>query len=527
MPKGPRKRDLTFYLLKTEVGSLDDAISDPGQLEVFDLADAVPFEARLYVRPSHQTPPWWAGFLAQGVGPLAGLFNANCSAALVLAAAGRRFALTFGYGRNLLVLDAFVREFGLRCALNTVDPQTLRSVDARTFEELSVMTRSQTSRATGLENFRISQAQDILRAVSGQPRDKDFGSRITGADAAKVTYVPVLSDLSAKCEALLAAYESEAYKARFAFIDQLRAVRDPVVVELLNNDVVRRLRERDYGSLHLAPPDVVETQEIDGFVFGGLEEEPSTDLDVTHYRDLLGDDAPLSVAEIRRQKVGVVYSSGAEPHYRWKLFDCIVAEIPEGESLYVLSAGMWYQVEPAFAAGIGDQVQARVTSAETLPHAGGTETEPSYNQRAAASSGMHLLDGRLVTPSGAQTPIEFCDLMSSERRLIHLKRRSRSSTLSHLFSQGVVSAETFLRDRTFRLALAKRLADDGLGQAASLIPDERPEPRDWEVVFGIIGGAAKGWPRSLPFFTQLNFKIQADRLQDLGYRVYLAHVPVQ
>jgi uncharacterized protein (TIGR04141 family) len=94
-----------------------------------------------------------------------------------------------------------------------------------------------------------------------------------------------------------------------------------------------------------------------------------------------------------------------------------------------------------------------------------------------------------------------------------------------LFAQGVISAETFLRDPTYRAALTARLQELGRDAAVPLIPADRPEPRDWEIVFAILGAAAGEGPRSLPFFSQLNFTIAAERLDMLGFHVSLRLVP--
>jgi uncharacterized protein (TIGR04141 family) len=70
------------------------------------------------------------------------------------------------------------------------------------------------------------------------------------------------------------------------------------------------------------------------------------------------------------------------------------------------------------------------------------------------------------------------------------------------------------------------LREVGLEGAAAVVTEEQPTPRDWEVVYAVIGGPSQGWPRSLPFFSQLNFKIAAERLAALGYGVSLVHVPI-
>lgn len=50
---------------------------------------------------------------------------------------------------------------------------------------------------------------------------------------------------------------------------------------------------------------------------------------------------------------------------------------------------------------------------------------------------------------------------------------------------------------------------------------------EWEVVYAILGVAAGDAPTSLPFFSQLNFKIAAERLDSLGFRVSLRLVPLE
>jgi uncharacterized protein (TIGR04141 family) len=281
---------------------------------------------------------------------------------------GRILALTFGYGRNLLALDAFERDFGLRVALNTIDPQTLRSVDARTFEELTVMTRSQTSRASSLENFRISPVEDILKAITGTPRDSAFGSRITGADAAKVTYVPELMTLADKASSLLVAYESDFYKERFGFIDELRGVRDPGKINKLNDTILEVLNGDELGSLHLAPPDIVDLQEIDGFIYDGMSSDTFVDLDVERYRELASGRL-LTIELLRKSKIGVTYRGAGVPHLRWSAYDCLVAEVREADRLFVLSAGTWYEVASDFAARVANDVAERLGDPNLLPPA--------------------------------------------------------------------------------------------------------------------------------------------------------------
>jgi Family of unknown function (DUF6119) len=62
---------------------------------------------------------------------------------------------------------------------------------------------------------------------------------------------------------------------------------------------------------------------------------------------------------------------------------------------------------------------------------------------------------------GGRSSIEICDLLSSEKAFVHVKAKTKSSTLSHLFAQGLNSAQAF-RDRGFR-GLAHVQCPDSVG----------------------------------------------------------------
>jgi uncharacterized protein (TIGR04141 family) len=526
MPR-PRRRDLTFYLVKPEVTAFDEVLPPGPGVQLFDTIDVgLPYMGRLVVKAPSSSVPWWAGWLRTSFVSIGELRNASNQAALLLTSpSGRIFVVTFGYGRNLMALDAFQRDFGLRVALNVIEPDSLKSVDARSFEQLTVSTRSQTSRAAPLDSFRVSRAEDIMKGVTGTPRNADFAKKVTGADAVKLLFVPDLPTLDQKCEELLAAYRADVYLERFAFVDNLRTVRDPERVESLNDRVIASLQTGELGTMHLAPPEVTDIENVESFRYdddGDIREE----LDLGEYCHLLSTtDQEVSLQHLKQAKVGVGYRGNEAVHWLWSVFDCLVAEVRDGDLLYILSGGAWYQVNQAFATQVAEAVATRRAPEGALPAQKVGETEPAYNERAAGLMGFHLLDGCLARPNGATSAIECCDLLSSDRLMVHIKRRSRSSTLSHLFAQGLVAAEVFLRDASFRAALSVRLEELDQPLAAAQIPVERPRADQWTVMFAILSDSPAAPPADLPFFSQLNFKLAAERLEDLSYRVVISLVP--
>lgn len=122
--------------------------------------------------------------------------------------------------------------------------------------------------------------------------------------------------------------------------------------------------------------------------------------------------------------------------------------------------------------------------------------------------------------------IELCDLLTAGGGLIHVKHRGSSSTLSHLFTQGVNSAERLLLDGAFR-AKARALAgaeDSGYGEVLSAT---RPNAAEHEISFVVITRSERDTPLTMPFFSVISLASAAARLQSYGFAVSVAAVREQ
>jgi uncharacterized protein (TIGR04141 family) len=186
----------------------------------------------------------------------------------------------------------------------------------------------------------------------------------------------------------------------------------------------------------------------------------------------------------------------------------------------------WFEVEPAYATRVQTFVTSVSSTALALPNANAGQDEGAYNKAVANGDSVKFafLDCKLIKAYGAATPIEFCDLMSNTCQLIHVKKRSSSATLSHLFSQGSVSADVFLCDADARTEIRSKLTALGKAAHAALIPADRPTPSNYEVVYAVIAKNATVWPPALPFFSAVNLMHHANRIQTLGFKVSLQHV---
>jgi len=516
-------RHLTVLHLKKNIELPTQALKEPSGLWEVELKPASGLDGILFIRsPRKSTPPWVLFLEQETIEPLPDLANTSTAAVLFIRTDDDLLAYCFGRGRAFLRPDSIDFNFGLRVALNAVDPEKLRSLDSRAFEQMTFQTRRQASRATALQSFGFDVTSDLLRSVTGEPRDTNLAVRITGRDALVLDARVDLKDLQAQAKKLVELRESNAYRKDFDWVDDLQVVKAPAVIDALQGNLIERLRDGDTTGMHFATPGVVEYEDVVGYTFSvESDHKMRSDPEVSDYLHALHNGATsVNLAMLKRHQVGLCVADYEEPVTTWAVYKGLVVETEIEGRAYVLSEGEWYVV----ANSLNDAVRTFMVAFEhptiSLPAARTDEDERAYNTRAAKEMQSVLADRQNVKPAGARTPMEFCDLLSPSRQIIHVKPRTSSSTLSHLFAQAFASAEAFLYDHEFRAEVRGKLGNS----VSKLIPVQQPKPQEYEITFAIIGGSTKDWPHSLPFLSKLNFRNTVKRLRRFGYRVSLTHV---
>ncbi len=531
-----KARRLTFYLLRQDVAEFEDALDTEKASVAVDLDPSAGVDGRfVYVQPRPSVPSW-VGFVQPVLADqLGSLRSSSTSALLLLRTSGRIFALTFGYGRSLLDLSKIEYQFGLRVALNRIDPRQIRSLDTKTFEDLVVTTNTQASKSAELPTFGVDVSRDILRAVTGEPRDQSVTKRIAGADSLVMGVKAPVTELPAICDDLLVAFEADDYKTDFGWIDQLSLVRDSASIGALNDLLVEQLRSGATGSTHLAMPEAIDWEDIDGFKIAGTRSHVYDDLDLDEYLDRIGEDrATITVENLKSRYVWVRFGRSGNFDKRWNLYQCLVTEQRINDQLHVLIEGRWFAVSTTLVEEVDAFAAGLIDATVQLPPAHVGEVEADYNARLALSSPQHLLklDARIKRPGGASSGIEFCDVLSDDGDLIHVKRKSRSATLSHLFAQGGVSAATFVNDGIFRTQVREliqaEVPQEALESWLRLVPsaEEAVDRSRYRVTYAVIANSSREGRDWLPFFSKLNLMQQGRQLSTMGFTVAIARVPI-
>jgi uncharacterized protein (TIGR04141 family) len=523
MARPRRLQKLTFSLLK-EGASREDAFRAVDGLSAHVVPPITTQAETLFVHAPPPHAPGWQSYIAPHVrGGLANLFSGGAAAVLLLGVDGRDFAVGFGQSRHLLNDEAFEEDFGLRVVLNTVAPDRLRSVDAKNIDETTMHTRLDLSRESSFSTFGLDVTHDLVRAVTGTPTDETLAHRFTGADALGVSTRTQLPELPQLGHRLLEAFGSDDYKRNFDFIDYLRPEKKPSRISELNNVLLHALNRREIDDLHLAAPEPLDWMEILGFRFtsdGGAAADVDPDPRISRYLSSVAG-RELDLDDLKSDRMVAIRAADHRPLADWSIFKCVVYQVDLDDDMYVLSAGRWFRV----SRGCKERVYGDVADLRQfvgLPDADPKTNEDAYNRKAAVSLGALCLDQQFVYDGGPDK-MEICDILTPAGGMIHVKQRGSSSTLSHLFAQGVNAAERMLSDAEFRRQ-ARHVVRNADPAFADVIAEGRPDPSALEVTFAVITRSQRETPLTLPFFSVLSLRTAVQRLRALGCPVSVAPV---
>lgn len=335
MARKPKLQKLTISLLKEGLGR-EDAFREAASPMGHRVGALDPDVDSLFVDAISPHSPSWITYLARHTATeLEGLFTASASAVLLIEASNRLFAVTFGQGRHLLNQDNVEQDFGLRVVLNTVAPDQLKSVDAKTIDETTVHTRRDVSRDSAFSAFGLDPSRDLLRALTGTPQDSTLAERLTGADALGIQTRAQVPELSGLAERLLTAFEAEDYKEHFDFIDHLRPEKSASRLAKLEEKLVDALSSREIGDVHLAAPEVLDWIDVAGFGFSSGGNDIHNDPRISVYLDShsTGD---IDIKALKADRLEALRASDDGMMASWPIYRCVVYQVELDGLLYIL-----------------------------------------------------------------------------------------------------------------------------------------------------------------------------------------------
>ncbi len=521
----PKKtsRALSIYFIKDKFVEVNKIVKldDCEPAVAIQLAGAT--SATLFVKKTAANPPKWASLFEKSVEKnLIKTWKVpSVSAVLLLVVEKTRYAVTFGQGgRFLLHDDTWEERFGLLTTLKSVDADTLRCVDVQSLDAIQSQSRIQTGQEATTDQFGLNVEQDMLKAVVGSPIIQELGNRMTGSDALSVSVKMNLADLPELLKSYKAQYDKELNPGLHEWINNIAPVKNTGLIQELENELDKQISGRKLENLWLAIPELIKWDAVAGFAFSGEKDVIHPDVSYPVFIETLKETRP-SVEILKSKKVFCVNEDFGRVEQSWTVYRCLYAEVDYKSQKYILNDAKWYCVDSSFLKRTQSAYGRLPKSKLDLPtYKGNGEGQYNIEAEAASAETLQLLDQKNIVHGGGRSQIEVCDLISINGELIHVKIYSKSSVLSHLFAQGLVSGQLIQMDSEFR---EKVIAKLNPAFKHLLSKDQSPDKGSFTIVYGIISDT-EGDDLRLPFFSQVNVNNTAKILSGMGYKVELLKI---
>lgn len=448
----------------------------------------------------------------------------------------RWMAVCFGMGYHALQPDKIEPNFGTIVALNKIGQDLIRSIDTKRPEDATIQTRTQNSKKGDIFDFGVDTNRIILHSITGETDDKSFATTLTGSEGLSINTEVDYNSVARKCQAIYDAYLLKDYETRAPWYGKILPVKDQIKIDALNTKLVAMLNNRDgEHSVHMAPPDIVDFQDIEKFRYAGQnlksnrKKEASDgfdELDIDDFISRIQDGETITLELLNKSDVQVSCGDNGKFRKKWSVYKCMVCEIQaDGDDsvLYVLSNGEWYAINADFVEEVNTAIAAIPEATFRLPNFDDsihTEdrkgktclSEGTYNDEMAKNMPTKyiLCDKKNIPFTGENGPVEFCDLFSVDKKIIHVKMRGASANLSHHFMQGYVSAQAFKNSQEFRKKIREKMV-----AAQAHINERSIDSRMYEIVFAFI----QHNQRYLPFFSRIALRAVHQMIRDMDYPV--------
>ena len=516
----------TFRLLKEHKG-IADAFSLENKLERIRVTTAnnILADVQVYAGQVYESDPSWLGLISEITAKPLKLKNKGTAVVIFIPINERWFVVSFGMAQICLNRNAFECDFGLKVCLNKIPRDKIRTLDTASPDSTTIQKRIQASAECDFSLFSMDIEKDILRLLSGKPADKKFASSMTGRDTLQMTCKITIPSLKEKCKELLETYQSEEYKKIYPWIDHIKQIRDDEIISILNgklSDDIQALREGKQNSLYLAIPEIIDPAADYDYRYNGLScrSQKYSTLSIEDYKTELQRESPKEPSDYTKHRISII--SSHFPCMEFSIFECLNFETSIDDRNYILWNSSWYEIDANFTKEIEQTWERALDAKEYLLQETNKKTEAELiDDLEQTQTTWQKLDKRKINPSNTSyANIEPCDFFVPSKSFYHLKDGSSSACISHLWNQGLVSGECFLKDEKFRQDLRKML-NDSLKSKVPARKDTKPVANEYKIIFGIMREPSQDGNINIPFFSKVSFRSVFERLTELGFQVFV------
>lgn len=518
---------ISLFLHKENTRSFGECLKEEilERTTVYSTKSELGMEGKIFLHEENRQVPEWLVTLRKITNEeIKDQVNTSNKAVVVFKYGNRFFSLTYGHGKSMIKDSTIVKNFGLIVAAGLVDEKKVKSLKSLSVEDVVVASQKQAGGFIDQNQFKPNKQKDILKSIAGLPQNEKQSKFLVGSDSLQSTRYMNILEIKEDIAYFYDEYKRKRYRKRgFEWIDNIQQVSDANLLKMLNEKLAKEfLQGKD---ILIAPNQIIDWENYVGFKLTGCRKNKySSQVEYSDYiayiKKWFGkekyEEKNSEILEriILKLKRDSIYAKDIndEEFPISNIFDGIIFEKTLNNKRYILCYGSWYQLDNNYYREIYDKICNLPKSGISFPKYRSGESEGEYNKRLATSQrNYYLLDKKNYRKKNL-SPIEVCDVLTNDNQFIHVKLGKNSSVLSHLFSQGSVSAGLLSRDPEFRKHVNKCI-----GQTV-LEVDNKVE--NAEIVYAILK-KKKHSSSILPFFSMINLAQTVDRLEEIGYKCAL------
>lgn len=515
MSKKKKNNKLSIYLLKPGFDSSnsirDEYNMDSIDNDLFSSATCKTFSVKSIIN----SPSWLSSFYGVNDNTVLTAFPRVVSIyTIVIDGENVSFAVPFGGGKSMLVSDSIVDDFGLRVLLNSVDMDHFRQLQIADCGKNFRYTSSQLPKLGNIDDFVFDFNTEILKKAVAKCDDELFANNnIIGGEGISITGPYKCDNIESFLIECYRRYKSDNYKDLFPWLDNIKEVKDSTLKVELEGELVRNINDLNFENVWMAVPDMIDWDKISCFKFR-MKDEGENDIYIESFIKLFDQSHIDNFQQITNRTVFACDLNGNDV-ISWQAHKCLMAELNYKGNVFCFNSGKWYVVNQDYGKEIEQYYNnLKVSKIDFIDCY--DINEKDYNIKLSESlAGSYVMDrNNIQALESGRSPVELCDVLTSNNELIHVKRGESSSYLSHLFNQARVSCD-LLGYQAFRERANEKIGTNYFKKDF--------QESDYTVVLGIITNKEGEKPK-IPFFSKVAIKYLVQELNKMGYKIELKNI---
>ncbi|MBC7698079.1 MAG: TIGR04141 family sporadically distributed protein, partial [Bacteroidia bacterium] len=305
--------------------------------------------------------------------------------------------------------------------------------------------------------------------IEGKPADallSVLGSSIKGFSA--LGFKALFVDIKNTLDHVIAQYQSSSYKNIWPELDYITQLNDQTTIDHLHTLLNAKLITVQAKAILLSAPNLKNPDagiassywigRIRAITNGGIVTSPS--LYIGAWLNLCSQKKQIPTAFIAKKTPVHMFDESSNEIGLTNIYNCVCDEEGHNGKQYILSGGIWYEIELNFIKETNRVITKILTSQFPIDKWDGIDDEGIYNKKCCDTNNRLLcMDAKNIHYGGGQSKFEFCDIWDPHNNIIYfVKNITSSSQFSHLAEQIRRTVELlFSSDQHFRDELIKKI----------------------------------------------------------------------